>query len=214
MVTITNLKNIVQKMKRAGHIIDSVFDIGANKGKWTEEWLLVCPSATFSLFEANPYHYRPDNLDVKHKWFNIVLSKPGIDNVEFYSINNTGDSYYKENTTHYNQSVKLNLKANTLDKIVNTFNLIPPQLIKLDTQGSEVDILLGAEHTLKTADIVVCEMPILEYNIGAPMFNDYLTIFKSLDFIPVCIDQEHFSKGSLLQIDMVFLKSSKVHMIC
>lgn len=201
-------------MGQAGHKINSVFDVGANKGKWTEDWLTVCPSATFTLFEANPNHPRPTRLHTKHNWINVVLSKPGIDSVEFYSINNTGDSYYKENTSYYKQSSKLNLKADTLDNVVKRFNLIPPQLLKLDTQGSEVDILLGAEQTLKTVDIVVCEMPIIEYNIGAPVFSDYLAAFKSLDFIPVCVDQEHFSRGSLLQIDMVFLKSSKVNMIC
>ena len=212
------LQEILGKMQSQNYQVTSVFDIGANEGLWTKEWSQQFPNAQFTLFEANPVHTRPKWLDIKHHWISTVLSKPGIDKVDFYCMPNathwgTGDSYYKEVTPYYEASNSVELKATTLDNVVVERILRPPQLIKLDTQGSEVDILSGANKTFETVDIVVCEMPIVEYNKGAPTFDIYMNKFSNMGFVPVGIDQDHFSNGVFIQIDMVFIKKHLIHLV-
>lgn len=172
-----NLLSVIQTLTFKGYNIDCVFDIGANKGTWTAQYEPKLPNANFFLFEANPKHQRPRNLAAKHKWFNNVLSSPDIKEVDFYSIVGTGDSYYKEQTHHYNECDPLKLTTITLDEMVKEHSLPFPQLIKLDTQGSELDIMLGAEPIIKQTDIIIIEMAILPYNQGAPTFDDYINFY-------------------------------------
>lgn len=212
------LEDILAKMRRSGHVIDSIFDVGANQGSWSLQWKKVYPNASFTMFEANPAHKKPTWLGLGDRWINTVLTKPGVSEVAFYRMPNlehrgTGDSYYIENTPHYKNSVATVLEATTLDDIVSSQGIPHPQFIKLDTQGSEVDIIQGAQETFKSVDVCITEVPIVDYNKGAPTFDVYLSLLRGMGFSPVAIDQDHYSNGTLIQIDIVFVKTKLMHMI-
>ncbi len=206
MIYRNNLNSVIQKLTSEGYNINSVFDIGANKGNWTAHYEKIMPDAQFILFEANPKQSRPSKLSQKHKWFNTVLTKPGITEVEFYSIVGTGDSYFKEQTKAYDSIVPLKLPAITLDEIMKKYSLPYPQIIKLDTQGSELDILSGAEDVIKHVDIIVTEISMLPYNLGAPTFDDYMKFLSNCGLVPMGIEGINFVDNMLGQIDIVFMK--------
>ena len=205
-----DLNTVIQKLTAGGYHISTVYDIGANKGTWTTKYEAVIKTAQFLLFEANPRHNRPTGLKTKHKWFNVVLSNPETSEVIFnMSQNNlpgTGDSYYKEQTHVYDNCKTVTLKTTTLDELASQQKLPFPQLIKLDTQGSELDILRGGSSIVANADIIVTEMPILPYNKGAPVFNDYINFFNGIGFVPVGVEGIIFANNVLAQIDIVFLR--------
>jgi len=208
-----DLHSVIHNLTTNGYAITHVFDVGANKGRWTEAYEPALSAAHFSLFEANPKHTRPDRLAARHGWFNVVLSAPDINEVDFYSISGckasrdgTGDSYYKEDTQVYNDCSPIKLTTSTLDDVAKRHSLQSPQLIKLDTQGSELDILRGAADILERTDIIVTEAAILPYNKGAPSFSDYINFMDGLDFVPVGLDEVHFADDMLLQADVVFLR--------
>ena len=200
-----DLTSVVQHLTSKGYVINSVFDVGANKGRWTAEYNQLLPNATFCMFEANPNQQAP-KLATNHKWFNSVLSDPDTTEVKFYSISGTGDSYYKERTVVYDNCTPLILPTTTLDKLVAKHSLPPPQLMKMDTQGSELDILKGANNILSGVDILVTETAILPYNDGAPTFNDYLNTMSTLGFVPVGIEEIHIALNLLVQLDVVYLR--------
>jgi len=206
-----DLNSVIQKLTSEGYNIKTVFDIGANKGQWTAQHEQKLQNAQFFLFEANPDHQRPRRLQPKHKWFNAVLSNPETTHVNFYSISSarrkgTGDSYYKEQTHIYEKCVPLKLATTTLDAIIKKHSLPFPQLMKLDTQGSELDILEGAKNAVKHTDIIVTEVAVSSYNHGAPTFNDYIEFLADLKFVPVGLEQVHTVDETLVQVDVVFLK--------
>lgn len=205
-----DLNTVIQTLTNRGYNITSVFDIGANKGTWTAGFAPKMRGAEFFLFEANPKHHRPTSLAPKHKWFNSALSSPDIKEVEFFTSGGakrgTGDSYYKEQTHVYDGGESIKLKTTTLDEMVKENSLPYPQLMKMDTQGSELDILKGAEKTIKHVDIIVVETPILPYNSGAPTFDDYINTLSDNGFVPVGVEGIIFANSLLVQIDLVFLK--------
>lgn len=211
------LHYIIQCLLKSGYVFDSVFDIGANQGEWSRHLKTTLPSAAFTMFEANPDRTKPYWVEGKDRWFNIALSKPGIDTVDFYcapiTSSGTGDSYYKENTSLYRDSKPKIVKASTLDAIVANERILAPKLVKIDTQGSEVDILKGSRAVFETADLCISEVPITEYNLGAPSFDQYIKAFAEYDMVPVGIDQDHFYQGALIQVDIVFTKQKLIHMI-
>lgn len=203
-----DLSSVIQHLTSKGYKIDTVFDIGANKGMWTAQYEQILHSAQFTLFEANPNHNRPSNLKQRHNWFNAVLSNPETSEADFYSIIGTGDSYYKERTSAYDNIKPLKLPTVTLDTMVKEHSLNLPQLMKLDTQGSELDILRGGSNVLNGTDIIVTEVAILPYNTGAPCFDDYIKFLDGLGFVPMGLEGFHFVDNMLAQLDVVFLKQN------
>lgn len=199
------LEKYIADIQRDGLVIDTVFDIGAHKGWWSTPLKdTVLRDSFFYLFEANPAH----EAELKATGFPYylgVLSAPGQDTVEFYSIAGTGDSYYRENTKFYDNTTATTVPARTLESVMKEANVPVPQFLKLDTQGSEIDILCGAEPFLPMVDLVYLECPTLKYNAGAPSLTEYIDYMKSQNFIPSDVLEVHSHDKVLIQIDMMFI---------
>jgi len=186
--------------------INVVYDIGAHKGRWTKQHASLLPNANFFLFEANKEH--AEKLKSRgHRTFIGVLSSDG-EPAKFYKKAGTGDSLYRENTQTYSEDSFEVVTTKTLHQVVTSEKLPKPDFVKLDVQGAEIDILKGAGDLLDGCSLLLAECPIVPYNLGAPELNEYLTYFKSKGFLPLRITEQHSSKGSLLQIDILFLKNT------
>jgi len=212
MTQVSNLTNFIRQIKANGGSLKTVYDVGACRGIWTSQMKSsVLFDSDFFLFEANP-QYEPHIKQLNNQlsfFYNIgVLSSPNTKFVDFYQSGDTGDSYYKETTAHYDNSIPTRLPCTTLDSIINQHNLPLPDFIKIDTQGSELDIFLGGEKALNNASLVYMECPIINYNSGAPRIGEYIAHMGSKDFIPVDVFEIHRSENVLLQIDIMFVKRS------
>jgi FkbM family methyltransferase len=199
-----NLFLFLHKLINSGLKIDTVYDIGAHHGLFSKSLKKTLPNIDIIMFEANSAHNKQLS-DTGFKFFNAILSNPSREFVDFYDGTSTGDSYYKENTTHYDNKTPVKTECTTLDNLVNLNNLPIPNFIKLDTQGSEIDILSGASF-LEKVDLLYLECPIMQYNIGAPTFNDYLDFLKKQNFVPVDIFEIHKQENLLMHIDIMFMK--------
>lgn len=198
------LENFIQRLSAAGLDLSVVYDIGACVGDWSKHFQKCLPNSEFILFEANPFYI--DYLkNTGFKYFEVALSNPGRNFVTFFNGNNTGDSYYKENTSWYETQPGIELECKTLDYMIETHNIPIPNFIKIDTQGSELDILAGASF-IDRVDLIYTECPIICYNSGSPTIQDYLNFFKSKNFIPVDIFEIHRAEETLLQIDIMFVR--------
>ena len=202
----SNHLNFLGFMESKGYKLKTVFDIGAFKGSWSKKLKEHYRDAEVVLFEANP-RYKEDLSSTGFKFFNVALSNPGREFVDFYNGTNTGDSYYKETTKFYDGQTSIRLECFTLDSIIKSHNLPIPNFIKIDTQGSELDILIGSEEILDRVDLIYTECPIIRYNHGAPNINDYLEFFRKKNFIPVDVLEVHRMENVLLQIDIMFVRS-------
>ena len=210
MTQLSNLNSFLRQCRMKDIEIKTVYDIGACAGQWTHA-MKTGPlfDSKFFMFEGNPIY--KDVLQTYNE-FNYVgiLSSPGTDEVEFYNGNDTGDSYYKETTTHYENRKPVKVPARTLQSVVNEFSLPWPDFIKIDTQGSELDIFQGARDILKKTNFVYMECPIIEFNLGAPKITQYLEYMKSCRFVPYDIFEIHKAENVLLQIDIMFVQE-KMH---
>ena len=195
-----NLREILNKIE-----IKVVYDIGANMGKWSNIMKDLIPNAEFYLFEAHPYYI--NNLkDTGFKYFIDLLSDEVGKEIDFYDSTTSGESYYKENSVWNINYIPTKKISNTIDNIAFVNNIENPDFIKLDTQGSELDILNGCKNIINNTKIILCEMPIMEYNVGAPNIYEYLNNFDKLGFYPMNIEKSHFMDNLLVQIDIIFMR--------
>ena len=78
-------------------------------------------------------------------------------------------------------------------------------IIKLDVQGSELDILKGGMIFMERADFILSECSLVEYNVGGPSFDEQLEFFNNNNFNFVdIIDLLYDKKGQLIQMDVLF----------
>lgn len=162
----------------------SVLDIGANVGDFSVAASKVWAGAEFLLIEANracEEHLRATGLP----FIIAVLSDSSRDAI-FYQRScggpSTGDSLYREKTPWYSDEniVETSVTTTTLDQLLE--NNGPFEFIKIDTQGSELDILSGGKNILGGAKWVLMEVSLEEYNSGAPLSGDAMKFMKDNGF--------------------------------
>ena len=180
-----------------------VYDIGAHKGTWTKQLKIEIPSVNSFMFEANAIH--ESDLKKIGCWYNIGILSDSEKMVDFYSCGGTGDSLYRESTDTYENIMPNKQKCYILDKLVEEKEIPFPDFIKVDTQGSELDVLRGASKCLSHAKSILLECPIYPYNFEAPSMKDYIDFMLEKDFYPSQCTEIHNIHGVFLQVDIVFL---------
>jgi FkbM family methyltransferase len=163
------------------------------------------------MVEANP-NCKP-YLQLLEIPFDIIGLSNEKDTKVFYleKTNNvaTGASFYKENTEFYSDDnvEKIYINTETLDS-KNYFGSSRIDLIKIDAQGSELDILVGGEKTIKNTEYVLLELSLVEYNIGSPSIEKVIDKMINYGFYIVDILEYHrfpsLYDGMIFQIDMLF----------
>jgi len=203
-----------------------VVDIGAFHGYFAQEIINKVPNVNITMMEANP-HCEKYLKEIGKDYHITVLSDKKKEKQSFYIRKGydtcTGASLYKENTKEYEDATVLKVSTSTLDE----YELYPNgiDLLKLDVQGSELDVLKGSTNTLTRVKNILVECSISEYNEGGAKINDIITYLDSKGFYPNEIIGEHWlEKGKRVkgkeikgmnQLDILFTqdKSSPFSLI-
>jgi FkbM family methyltransferase len=185
----------------------SILDIGANVGDFAKQCSMNYPMAKLFLVEGNAA-CEPHLKRLKCEYF-IGLLSDEVKTVQFYVDKNnelsTGNSMYRENTQHFSDEniIVQELQTNTLDEVVQPRIF---DLIKIDVQGSELDVLRGGINTVNSAKGIILELSLIEYNKNAPSADELIQYMESIDYVLVEKLQEHFdSQGQLFQWDGFFV---------
>lgn len=179
----------LQRLKDSGFEPKVIYDIGSCVLHWTKVARKLWPNATIILFDA----FQPAEFLYKGYDYHIgVLSNNDNDIVKFYQneYNPGGNSYYREigfdDGKYFPKDKYIEMKTRTLDSIVKERGFPLPDFVKIDVQGSEVDILQGGLETCKNAKRMIVELQHIQYNLGAPTSDKSLKIIENMGWI--CTD--------------------------
>jgi FkbM family methyltransferase len=204
----------LQNLSRIGFKPRMILDIGAHHGDWAKEIASIFPDSSIFMVEGNSDC--EEKLSQVGYPYSISLLSDRFKSVPFYKHNGfytTGDSIYKENTEAYskeNSEVTI-LHCCTLDDIVDRYNLQNIDMIKMDVQGSEMDIMKGSLATIQKAQVVLLELQLIEYNTGAPMFIEMIVFMDSIGFKVYDVIELHYtSDHELIQVDILFMRKDLV----
>ena len=187
---------------------NSILDIGANVGQFYNEIKTIFPNAYCYLIEGSE-NCKPA-LETLNVDFSISLLSDIEKEVNFYVRKSeprcTGNSIYRENTSFYDddQIVIEKKKTQTLSKLLKNKIF---DLIKIDVQGSEIDIINGGLEIIKESKGILLEVSLIEYNQNAPTKDFVYKYMDNLGFKPVEIigDINHPLTYELIQQDILFL---------
>ncbi len=185
-----------------------VYDVGAHNGSWTNQVSRILKSSDFYLFEPNKNH-NSQLEKTGFKFFNDVLSDQ-TKTVEWFGVGGLGDSYFKDSGQTFASISSRKVLSNTLNHLVQENKLPIPQLLKIDTQGSELDIVAGSSDFIGSVKFVLLECPLIEYNLGAPNIQSYLSTMHNLGFTPIDITEVHYMNNKVVQIDIAFLNTTEI----
>ena len=183
----------------------SFLDIGANVGNFSMFMRRTFPEMEILMLEANLFCDKA--LEATGIPYEIVCLSNEEKEVKFYyedtNFHGTGASYYLEKTPHYSKQQHSLLKTRMLDDVVGDRSF---DFIKMDTQGSELDILRGGTKTVAKAKYVLLELSLVEYNENAPLKAEVMEYMKSIGFEPLELIDVHYHNGIMIQEDWIFTK--------
>jgi len=204
--------NRIYILKQKGYYPDTILDIGAHHGNWTNSMKQIYNDSKFYLFEGIDYPQLTEFQNNKNvKVYNIILNDK-IEEVNWYQMKNTGDSIYREKTSNFKNCEIIKKQTIDLDTHILKNNLFQESkniLIKIDCQGAEIPILKGCASIYEKTDFIILEMPLFgQYNEGVPNFLEHITFMNSIGFITYDIIDNHYINNFNMQVDVLFINKN------
>jgi FkbM family methyltransferase len=189
-------------------------DIGANTGQFFHKFKDIFPEAVIHMIEANPHCER--HLKKLSSSYEIIglSNKDGI--LNFYTTTrkprSKGASFYPEHTYKNLDQKDILILSVPVTKLDNHFFNNQFNLVKIDVQGSELDIIEGGTNFFRDIDFLLIEVSLTEYNTGAPLAKEVIKKLEEMQFYIVDVIDEHIdNQQRVLQLDLLFSKINRTH---
>jgi FkbM family methyltransferase len=147
--------------------------------------------------------------------------------LDFHLYSNPGCSSrfkpHKQNCSLFNAIYEvaktIQIQSKTLDQVVGLHGISSPDFIKLDTQGSELEILKASLSTLSNVMLVESEIEVVEIYDGQPLLGEFLQFmnhhgFELLYLNRVFSNRAGFAgraRGQVIFCDALFAKKESYH---
>lgn len=200
----------LRRLVGQGWMPRQVVDVGAFKGTWTAECLRVCPDSRYLLIDPLSAN-RAALMDLASRhtnvtaWFGAAGATEGELVIHSHADQSSPLIAVDE---AWRATESITVPVRTLDSFVASGEIAPPQLIKVDVQGYELEVLRGATEALGSADAVLLEVSFRELYEGQPLAHEVIAFLGDRGFriADVC-SYAQAADGSLEQSDMLFLRS-------
>jgi len=210
-----SLTGVLNNLKTNGFEPGSVIDVGAAFGSWSSTCIKIFPDAQYLLIEPL-VEYEPALTKTVAEIKNAEYVLQGLFNKTssktlYLHQDLVGSSLKQENESHnQNRTKQRTVPCVTLDDLVQTKDLRFPSLIKLDVQGSELEVISGAQTMLTRTEVLIMEVSLIECISEAPMFAEVIEQLKNTGFVVYDIFGHNYRPydTALAQVDIVFIQES------
>lgn len=198
----------LDSLRRQGVHPRHVFDVGAYQGDFARSCLERWPDTRVTCFEPLP-HMRERLREVERNPRVTVypcLLGSTVDPSVALHARETASSVLAE---HHEAIPTIRCEQTTVDSIVEQdFARDPPDMLKLDVQGYELEVLKGSEGALGGIRVILAEVGLLDIHKGAPLLSEVVGWLAARGF--VAFDVAGLTRrpldGALWTVDLVFVR--------
>jgi FkbM family methyltransferase len=188
-----------------------VFDVGAYRGDFAQTCLALWsnPKPEIACFE--PLAGALTQLERLRAQLPIhvipgLVGAQDLDEVPLHEME-TASSVLEE---HINHKAPISChRMRMLDTVIReSFHGRCPDLLKVDTQGYELEVLKGTEDSLRAIRFVLAELNLLDIHCDVPLMHDLVAWIAKRGFVPydICGLTHRPLDGALWQTDILFAK--------
>ncbi len=213
MVSFGLLANL-SKMKARGIIsnIDSIWDIGANKGQFAFMAHNIWPELPVYSFEPDPNSYEKlvhnfNRFSIDGKTFQYALSN-SIESMQLMRYTDNVNNSLLRNKSYENSVFeRVQVECTTLDMISRELPDVKAAFLKLDVQGFELMVLAGGKSFLGKCNYVQVEVSFSPNYTGGAHAGDIILAMRDFGFECIeIVDLLRDGSGShkIIEADLLF----------
>lgn len=153
--------------------IDSIWDVGANKGQFAFMAHQIWPNLPIYSFEPDPESFNHLEFNLKKhsingKAFPYALSDKSEEKQLIQYEDSVNNSILENKLTPNKLIGHVNVTCSTLDEMSQNLPPVKAAFLKLDVQGYELIVLAGAKNFLTNCKFIQIEVSFLQtYKTGA-----------------------------------------------
>ena len=186
----TGESHVISKFIQSNSI---VFDVGASVGNWTQEVLAHHPNAEIHIFEPRLPAYRNliQNLSTEIQLGKIIANNFAVATSEeiktFYDYENNPElsTFYRrfnaEKPHNIQPPQEISILTTSIDSYCKRLGIKRVNFIKIDVEGSEVDVLHGCSKLLQQGKI-----DYIQFEYGGTYIDSQTTLKEVFSYLQSC----------------------------
>ena len=164
-----------------------IFDIGANKGDYSNLCKNINKNAKIFCFEPHPKTFMSLQENINNNQITLINKALSDKNEKLllYDYKKKDGSGHASlwadviEKVHGKESVYYEVDVTTVDNIVNEFNIKKINLLKIDVEGNEINVLKGSKEALNNDIIEAIQFEFTQINSTSRIFmKDFFDILE------------------------------------
>ena len=212
-IFLTEMRLFAQ-LKQIGFEPQVIYDVGSAAGSWSYNVSSVFPQAAYEMFEPLAdlaayqsllvlwleqypnFHLHPIGLGNENRDQQIMVCRDGF------------SSSFVDLGEHETIADRITVPMRRLDDYVAERGLPPPDIIKMDTQGTEGEIIDGGRSTIGSASVVQIESWLTRgYGPRTPLLHEIVEKMEGMGFILADFGDIYYHPDHrLVHVDAFFVR--------
>ena len=204
---VPRIKLAMERLARQGFSPPTIFDVGAYQGEYAQICLDIWPDSQILCFEpqAEAVDQLKQRLNDQVDVYPILLGSEKKRSVVLHEAE-TASSVLQEHIDQSHPTSEYTMK--TVDSVVKAdLGGQPPDLLKLDVQGYELEVLRGADTSLNQVQCILMEVNLLDIHQNVPLLAEITEWLRKRGFVAydICGLTRRPLDDALWQADMIFV---------